>query len=158
VPHSDHHAHLDAIAWRTIHERPLPKSDPVPPRNFAELRQGEGPEFAEAVDTFLERFYSHRSRCGEKFFEVEPPLSLRSEYRAFLAGMTEFLCHEFKLPVPQWTEKKNEYFLKTEWDAALDLDEIPWVAVIPIEDRRERSAPEFLRRGIIFPARGLIRV
>jgi hypothetical protein len=157
VPHSDHHARLDAIAWDTIHSRPTPKSDPVPPRNFAELGQGEGPEFAEAVDTFLERFYSYRSRCGEKFFEVEPPLSLRSEYRAFLAGMTEFLCHEFKLRVPDWTEKQ-EYFLTEEWDAALDLDEFPWVAVIPIEDRREQAAPEFMRRRIVFPSRGLIRV
>jgi hypothetical protein len=157
VPHSDRHARLDAIAWATIHSRPIPKSDPVPPRNFAELGQAEGPEFSEAVDTFLERFYSYRSRWGEKFFEVEPPLSFTPEYRAFLAAMTEFLCHEFNLPVPEWTENL-EYFLGEEWDAALDLEEFPWVAVIPIEDRRERAAPEFLRRGIVFPSRGLIRV
>ena len=109
----DLHARLDVIAWATIHSRPIPTSDPVPPRNFAELGQAEGPEFAEAVAAFLERFYSYRSRCGEKFFEVEPPLTLRPEYRAFLAAMTEFLCHEFHIAIPEWNEKL-EYFLTKE--------------------------------------------
>lgn len=112
-------------------------------------------EFAEALDGFLERFYSWR--CAS-FFEHEPPEALRPEYRAFLAALAEFLCRKYGLPVPEWTEKKPEYFLAVEWDPVLEMDEIPVTALTPIETLRERAAPEFRRRGILFAGRNLIRV
>jgi hypothetical protein len=148
------HAHLDALAWQTILDRP--QHEPVsPPRNFAELSPCEGVEFSEALGAFLERFYSWRRAS---FFEHEPPLSFAPRYRAFLAALAEFLCTKYDLPVPDWTEKRPDYFLTKEWDPVLEMDEIPVTALIPIETLRERAAPEFRRRGILFAARNLIRV
>lgn len=153
MPRSDPHSRLDRIAWQTILDRP--QHEPVgSPRNFAELRPCEGVAFAEALDGFLERFYSWRR---PSFFEFEPPTSFKPEYRAFLAAMTEFLCRKYGLPVPKWTEA-SVYFLAEEWDPALEMDEVPVTALIPIERLRERSAPEFRRRGILFAGRNLIRV
>jgi hypothetical protein len=154
VPHHpDPHAHQDAIAWQTILDRP--QHEPVgPPRNFAELRVCEGVEFAEVLDGFLENFYSWRRAS---FFEHEPPTTFRPEYRAFLAALAEFLCTRYGLPVPPWTSK-SAHVLNKEWDPILEMDEIPVTALMSIETLRERAAPEFRRRGILFAARNLIRV
>jgi hypothetical protein len=67
----------------------------------------------------------------------------------FLAALTEFLCKEFQIIPPSWINRE-EFILKIEWDAMLDLDEFPWMAVVSIEERRERAAPEFLKRNIVF--------
>jgi hypothetical protein len=150
----DPQARLDAIAWRTIHDRRRPKGEPTPPRNFSELRPCEGPEFSEMLNGFLDRFYWWKR---PEALEFEPPLGFAPEYRAFLAAVAEFLCHEFNIPAPAWIAKPN-YCLIVEWDAAADLEEVPWVLVIPIEERRAQAAPEFLSRNIIFPSRGLICV
>jgi len=91
------------------------------------------------------------------FFAVEPPASLPTKERAFLAAMTEFLCHEFDLPVPAWTEKP-EYFLAEEWDYVTDLEEFPEALRDRVAKRRERATPEFRRHNIIFEAQGLIRL
>lgn len=150
---NDPHARLDSIAWQTILDRP--QHEPVsPPRNFGEIPPSDGPEFSAWVTAFLERFYSYRR---ESFFEQEPPPTFRPEYRAFLAAMAEFLCKKYDLPIPGWAEK-SEFFLAGEWDAALEMDEVPVTALIPIERLHERAAPEFRRRGILFASRNLIRV
>jgi hypothetical protein len=152
--HPDPHAHLDAIAWRTIHDRSRPKGQPTPPRNFGELPPCEGPEFSEVLNNFLDRFYTWKL---PEFLEVEPSVEFAPQYRAFLAAVAEFLCHEFAIPVPDWVAKP-EFCLEKEWDAAADLDEFPFMLIIPIEERRARAAPEFRSRNIIFASRGLICV
>ncbi|MFP5228083.1 MAG: hypothetical protein ACLGXA_10665 [Acidobacteriota bacterium] len=152
--HPNPHARLDAIAWRTIHDRKRPRGVPTPPRNFGELPPCEGPEFSESLNAFLDRFYWWKR---PEALQIEPPLGFAPEYRAFLAAVAEFLCHEFTIQVPAWVAEPG-YCLKVEWDAAADLEEVPWVLVIPIEERRAKAAPEFLSRNIIFPSRGLICV
>src|SRR5579872_3374333 len=92
--HPDAHARLDAIAWRTIHDRPRPKGEPPLPRDFAELRPCEGPEFAEMLSGFLNRFYTWKH---PEAVAVEPSPGFSAEYRAFLAAVAELLCHEFSM-------------------------------------------------------------
>jgi len=70
---------------------------------------------------------------------------LGKQRRAFLAATTEYLCRRFKMKAPAWT-KKPEYFLHEEWNPD-DLCH-----------NRRRAAPEFKRHGILFQARGLIRL
>lgn len=152
--HPDPHAHLDAIAWRTAHDRPRPKGEPNHPRNFGDLQPCQGPEFSEMLSGFLNHFYWWKR---PEFLEVEPSSDFAPQYRAFLAAVAEFLSHEFAMPVPDWVAKPA-YYLDVEWDAAVDLEEIPFILIVPIDERRARAGPEFLRHNIVFPIRGLICV
>lgn len=157
------HARMDAVAWKAIHERKVPvrKHSGLAmsgrPANFQELVDAvkkRGQDYGFALSHFLDEFYLFRS--GD-FFDIEPPTSLPAKERAFLAAMTAFLCHEFDLPFPAWTEKP-EYFLEEEWDYVTDLEEFPEELRDRVAKRREKAAPEFLRHNIIFASRGLIRL
>lgn len=153
----------DAAAWATIHARPRPKKasgglqSSGRPANYRELIEAvtdRGQEFGYAFAHFLDEFYLFRD---VSFFSEEPPGQFVPSRRVFLAGVAEFLCHEFSLPVPAWTEKP-EYFLDEEWDYVADFDEFPKELHDRINQRRERATPEFRRRNIIYEARNLLRL
>jgi len=157
------HARNDALAWEAIHSRKVPVNKHAGlamsgrPANFQELADAvetSGQDYGFALSHFLDEFYLFR--CAD-FFDIEPPTSLPAKERAFLAAMTEFLCHEFELPVPARTEKA-EYFLEEEWDYVTELEEFPEELRDRVAKRRERATAEFLRHNIIFESRGLIRL
>lgn len=151
-----HRDRLDQIAWRTIHE--TPGRDYPPPGLAASGRPCNYAEFAElaarwdpelAWSEFLHEFFRYK-QAG--FFAVPPPTTLPRERRALLAGIAEFLCTEFGLPVPAWVNEP-EYFLDEMWD--------PWEDLAPHLERTrperiERSHPIFLKRNIVYEARNLI--
>lgn len=145
---------LDRKAWAIIRRKKAPKG--VKPgvaraSNFPEIlywmKEGSvmwgttSMSFETAFHNFLDEFYYFKRAS---FFRQEPPKEFTQRQRAFLAATAEYLCRRFKLRCPAWT-KKPEYFLDEEWD------------VVGLGNRR-KSAPEFRRHGIIFAARGLIRL
>jgi hypothetical protein len=145
---------LDRIAWRIItrkHADADDKPGQARPSNFPEIlywmNRGSvmwgttSMKFETAFDNFLDEFYWFKR---ESFFAAEPPTEFSLQQRAFLAATAEYLCRRFKLRCPVWTQKP-EYFLEEEWD------------VVGLGNRR-KSAPEFRRHGMIFAARGLIRL
>lgn len=144
---------LDAIAWKSIHDR-KPRSGPPEGRdranNYRELetlvREGKRP-YDLAFLEFLDNFYSYKS---VDFFEAEPSDFFTLEVRAFLAATTEFLCKDFNLPVPDWVFKP-EYILAKPYDAS-------GMSKFGIFYRLEDSNEEYRRRNVIFQARGLIRL
>jgi hypothetical protein len=74
------------------------------------------------------------------------------EYQAFLAGVTEFWCIEFDLPMPKWVEDPL-YTLPELWE--------PLFCPMPMDQdsiasRTRRSHPCFINRNVIFEARSLI--
>lgn len=143
---------LDAIAWKTIHDRE-PHGKPLKNRgkatNFAELEAfvREGRPYDLAFPEFLDYFYYYKSA---EFFEVEPSDFFTIETRAFLAGTTEFLCKDFDLPVPDWVYKP-EYFLAEPHDAS-GMSEFGFFYQL------EDSDEVYRRRNVIFQVRGLIRL
>jgi hypothetical protein len=94
---------------------------------------------------FLDEFHIFKRAS---FFAEEPSHSFTPRRRAFLAGAAQYVCNRFGLEVPVWTEKP-EYFLSEEWAPGQDV----------ISDLLgQEAAEEFVRRGIIFRARSLIRL
>jgi hypothetical protein len=157
------HARNDALVWKAIRTRPVPKHNNIGlafsrrPGDFAELAIAvfqRGDEFGYAFAHFLDEFYLFRR---PNFFEKEPPASFSAKERAFLAATAEYLSREFQWEPPAWTEKP-EYFLPEEWDYVADLSEFPEELRPRIDNRRKRATPEFLRHGIIYEARGLLRL
>jgi hypothetical protein len=165
---------VDRTAWATIDQLP---QYPVQSAGLAQSgRPKSFPEFEEllrrgidrdcALSMFLHEFYPHRH---PSFFEEPPSPQLSDINRAALAGTAEWLCHRFGYDVPAWTEEP-EFFLKSErnwfedWDTSdpegVILREVfdpKFIASIR-EDSIKRSAQEFLRRNLLFPVRGLIRI
>ncbi len=139
-------ARFDELAWRSIHERTPHLSDHKGveksgrPKNYEEVSRlmEQGGEWKLVIFEFLHEFNFFRTA---DFFEKEPGDWFSREMRAWLAGVAEYLCHQFKLPVPEWTEKP-EYFLPEPWRKSRD----------------DTGEPEFRRRNIGYNPRHLIRL
>lgn len=158
---------MDAIAWRIMHEQAAFEGEPAGlershrPCNYAEL--GELTErrrhkddfcFEHAWSEFLHEFCRYRSAT---FFSNEPPVNMSPGRRAWLAGVAEYLCLDFGLPVPAWTSK-SEYYLADEYEPSSEL--VPYF-VTEGEARdllRAKTHPVFLRRKVLFDVRGLTTV
>jgi hypothetical protein len=157
---------FDKMAWEAIFRRRRPPAG----SNKGLARSGRSADYQElevaakelglqhAFLEFLDEFYDYRTA---DFFEKEPSQFFSPTYRAFLAGVAEFFCHQFSLTVPEWTEKP-EYFLPEEYDRKADLlrdligDTERDDSYLP--DLRAKTAEEFRRRNILYEARGLIRL
>lgn len=64
------------------------------------------------IPNFIDDFTRLRDPEQKLALVSEPPIALKSVYlEAYLAAMTEYLCHRDDLPVPGWTQNKR-YFLK----------------------------------------------
>lgn len=156
------HARNDALVWKAIRSRPIPKHSRIGlvhsgrPGNFEELGRAvaEGQKYGYAFAHFLDEFYLFRQ---PSFFEREPPSEFDPHRRAFLAAVAEYLSHQFDWEPPDWTNKP-EYFLTEEWDYLADFDEFPEELRNRIDSRRSRATPEFLRHNIIYEARNLLRL
>lgn len=151
------------MVWNAIRTRPLPKHSNIGlkfsrrPGDFEELAIAvfeRDDDYGYAFAHFLDEFYLFRR---PSFFAKEPPPSFNPKDRAFLAATAEYLSREFGWEAPAWTSK-SEYFLAEEWDYVVDLPEFPEELRLRIAHRRERATPEFLRHGIIYEARGLLRL
>jgi hypothetical protein len=144
---------LDQVAWAVIQERSAPRGVAPGlrhggrPSTFAEiLRQmRDGRSWEHAFAEFLDEFYRFKDPA---FFANAPPKSFPKRRRAFLAATAEHLSRRFGLMPPAWTEEP-EYFLRHEWSVGFG-------AASP--ETRKKAAREFLRRGIVFNSRGLIRL
>jgi hypothetical protein len=136
---------IDEIAWLSIHERAPHPSDQKGleksgrPKNYEEVSRlmEQGGDWKLVISDFLHEFYCLQTA---DFFEQEPGKWFSCEMRALLAGVAEYLCHHFELPVPEWTEKP-EYFLPEPWKKSND----------------DTATPEFRRRNIGYNPRHLIR-
>lgn len=146
-------AEQDAIAWKSIHERPIrviANDRGSRPHNFRdfEKRLLSGLDFDHVWSDFRHAFYDYKAAS---FFELPPPNSLSKQYQALLAGSAEWLSKEFNLPVPHWVDDPK-YFLDEPWD--------PWEEIgLEITDYPERlaMAPEaFSKRNVVYASRDLI--
>ena len=144
---------IDAIAWRSIHARPV--LDIAEDRghralDYLQLEQKlqVGVEFEHAWSDFLHAFYDYRVAS---FFAYPSPPSLTIQWQAVLAVAAEWLSAEFGLPHPAWADNPK-YFLAQPWD--------PWQEYgLEIRDREKRFAksPEsFRKRNTSFESRNLI--
>ncbi len=156
-------ARNDALVWKAIRTRPLPKHSNIGlkfsrrPGDFEELAIAvfeRGDDFGYAFSHFCDEFFLFRR---SSFFAKESPLSFNPHDRAFLAATAEYLSREFGWEAPTWVNKP-EYFLPEEWDYVADLPEFPEELRDRIANRRERATPEFRRRNILFEGRGLLRL
>jgi hypothetical protein len=140
---------FDDMAWHQILTRPVPSGKLANhyglahsgrPASFTELEQvlRAGADFTSAWCNFLDEFYLYRR---PEFFEAEPSLSFDAKTRAWFAGVVEYLCGRFGLPVPQWTGKPD-YFLHEYWRKSHD----------------DVCNPAFARRNIGYNPRHLIRL
>jgi hypothetical protein len=152
---------VDRIAWTIIDQLPQYPVNSAGlnqsgrPKSFPELEEQLkiGIDFDCALSMFLHEFYQHR----DPSFFVEPPSpQLTDMNRAALAGIAEYLCRRFGYAVPAWTEAP-EYFLSSERDWFEDMYSQEFLADIR-EFHMKGSSPEFLRRNLLFPERGLIRI
>jgi len=100
------------------------------------------------IDDFT-RLHDHEQKLA---LVSEPPVALKSVYlEAYLAAMTEYLCHRDGLTVPGWTQNKR-YFLK-EAHYALGKKGSPISFVLLAE-----SPVPFRRRNIFVSANAMTRV
>jgi len=148
----------DKLAWKIIKDRKT-APDEYGPKNYAELeawvRKGISLEDY-ASPRLLDYFYQTRD---PKTFELEPSTFFTPQYRAFLAGVAEYLTRDFGFPVPEWVERP-EFFLADYWDPIEDFwaeigSEMPFEE---LETRLARCPPEFTRRKVICQSRALIRI
>jgi hypothetical protein len=142
---------MDALCWRTMHDRPVPKTEPTAPCNYADLGMAmlRGDEWEDAFYSFNCNFARHRTAS---FFEFPPPDWIEREYQAFLAGVAEFYSVEFNLPIPDWVNDPK-YILPEPWE--------PWGWMLSpdvgaIERRIAKAHPCFIARNVVYEARGLI--
>jgi hypothetical protein len=145
---------IDAIAWRSIHERPvrnIAEDRGHRALDYAQLEQKlqDGVEFEHAWSDFLHAFYDYKDAS---FFAYPSPPSLSVEMQAVLAGAAEWLSAEFGLPHPEWTEDPR-YFLPEPWHIfeiyGLDMS-------AHVQEGLARSPEAFRRRNIAFRSRNLI--
>ena len=158
------HEKLDNIAWQTIIDRKRPERPPRGiedggrARDFGEIEAliRDGMSFDGAFESWLQEMYQYRQ---ESFFAVPPSPFLAAHQRAWLAGVAEGMTRKLNLPVPYWVESP-EFFLSDVYDweqDALDIFFPPdWADLL--DERLERSDPEFRRRRVIAKLRALIRV
>jgi hypothetical protein len=147
----------ERAAWDAIHNRPYLLGSPAGfavnrrPANFQELAnaQNSGVDWEIAWNEFFREFFRYRSPA---FFQVEPPGTFSPGNRALLAGVAEFLCEEFGLPVPVWVHYPV-YTLPKLWDPASDYVSD---AHLHQEERAARSHPTFLKHNVIFESRWLL--
>jgi hypothetical protein len=149
-------ARLDAIAWDVMDKitaRSAPPSGLAAsgrPANYAELAELSSRWDHElAWSEFLHEFFRYKQAS---FFAVPPPRSFSPQRRALLAGVAEYLCTRYSLPIPEWVNAP-EFFLHDFWD--------PWEDLCPDmeefrQGRIERSPEAFLKRRVVFEARNLI--
>lgn len=139
-------AKFDESKWRSIHERTPQLSDEKGPeqggrpKNYEEISylMEQGGDWGIVISAFLHEF--NFSRTAD-FFEKEPGQCFSHEMRAWFAGMAEYLCHRFELPVPTWAEKP-EYFLAEPWEKSHD----------------DTGDSEFRRRNIGYNPHHLVRL
>lgn len=149
-------AELDAIAWDIIDKtagRPTPppglaaSGRPCNYEGLAELSARWDHELA--WSEFLHEFFRYKQAS---FFDVPPPRSVSLQRRALLAGVAEYLCTRYSLPIPEWVNAP-EFFLHDFWDLWEDL--CPDMEEFSL-GRIERSPEAFLKRRVVFEARNLI--
>lgn len=165
---------VDRTAWRTIDQLPQSSvqsaglANSGRPKSFPELEEQlrMGIDFNCALSMFLHEFYGHRD---PSFFAEPPSQQVSDVNRAALAGVTEWLCHRFGYKVPAWTEEPGFFLIseqnwfeawdKSDWESII-LKQVfdPEFIVSIREDSMNGSAPEFTRRNLLFPVRGLIRI
>jgi hypothetical protein len=104
------------------------------------------PGFEHAWSNFLHEFFYWRLA---DFFTEPPPQTFPLEYQALLAGAAEYLCNRYDLDLPVWIDEPRyrmpilfEMWPRLQWETRFR--------------RVQRSAPEFLKRNLVFEARGLI--
>jgi hypothetical protein len=145
-------AEIDALAWKIIEDK-IPQAGSPPgydisgrPANFHELflMTLATKDFERSLSDFLHEFYRFKS---PSFFEIPPPSGILPQRRAWLAGVAEYLCGRFRLPVQEEWDFAEETF---GW-AGLLMDMSPFR-----DERRARSHEAFRRRGVIYEPRGLI--
>lgn len=144
---------FDEMAWKIIKKREV-QPDNFGPINFKELeeqvRSGVHLKYV-AFPHLLDHFYRTRD---PQTFAVEPSPYFSPQYRAFLAGVAEYLTREFGFATPDWVEK-TEFFLADYYEPGAENGEEPYDS---LETRLVRCPQEFTRRKVIFPSRGLIRL
>jgi hypothetical protein len=149
---------VNRTAWATIDnlpQSPVSRAGRARPKSFPDMETQlrMGIDFECSLSMFLHEFYQHRD---PSFFAEPPSTQLSDINRAALAGIAEWLCHRYHYPVPAWTELP-ECFLPQErnWFEGMFDAEF-------LETGREyhvgRSAPEFMRRNLLFPVLGMCRV
>jgi hypothetical protein len=140
------HARGDALAWATI-DRRVPASGPMGlgatgrAANFTQLEEvlRRGTEYGYAFSEFLDEFYCFRR--AEIF--AEPPSDyFNLKQRAFFAALAEYMSIRLHLAVPDWVHA-SEFTLAEVWDR---------------EATRADADPVFLRHGIVYNVRNLIRL
>jgi hypothetical protein len=140
---------FDDIAWPQIESRPVPQGQFADhyglaksgrPASFSELEQmlRGGKDFTLAWCMLLDEFYLFRR---VEFFAAPPSTYFDPRTRAWFAGVVEYLCHRFGLPVPCWVQQP-EYFLPEPW----------------VRSHSDTGEPEFRRRNILYNPRNLIRL
>jgi hypothetical protein len=139
-------ATIDQLSQSSVQSAGLAKSGR--PKSFQELEEQPrmGVDFDCALSMFLHEFYQHRD---PSFFGEPPSQQLSDINRAALAGTAKYLCHRFGYDVPAWTEAPD-YFLECErnwFEEMLSRDFL----VEHREYHMKRSAPEFIRRNLLFP-------
>lgn len=149
-------AKLDAIGWEILDQKAAAPGEPPGlavsgrPANYkelADLSERWDPELA--WSEFLHEFFRYKRAS---FFAVPPPRYFSPQRRALLAGVAEYLCQRYSLPVPSWVNEP-EFFLDRRWD--------PWEDLCPdVEEFRpervEYSEECFLKRNVVYEARNLI--
>jgi hypothetical protein len=120
------------------------------PANYVELaRLSERRDPELAWSEFLHEFFHYRQAS---FFAAPPPHYFSPQRRALLAGVAEYLCQRYGLPVPEWVNEP-EFFLPEIWD--------PWEDICPdMEETRpgriERTPEAFRKRNVVYEDRNLI--
>ena len=153
---------LDQLGWHIIDSQPQTPFESAGlansglPRSFPELEikmQMRGSDFDCALSSFLHEFYQHRD---QRFFVDPPSQQLEPINRTALAGIAEYLSNRFHYPIPEWT-RAPEFHLPEEHDwfeSQFDKEFLATIRDFHVKD----SAPEFMRRNLIFSARGLIHI
>lgn len=108
------------------------------------------PAFEHSWANFLDEFFE---RLSADFFAARPPVSFPQKYQALLAGAADYLCTRYDLDLPDWIDDE-QYCLSCLCDWTLDLPELRSTRF----RRCQRADPVFLKRNLIFEARGLIRL
>ena len=104
------------------------------------------------IPNFIDDFMRLQDRKEKLSLVSERPVALESRYmEAYLAAVTEYLCHKDGLPVPEWTQDKR-YFLKNA-HYALGKKGSPISFVLLAE-----SPVPFRRRNIFVSANVMTRV
>jgi hypothetical protein len=147
---------LDSMAWEVIDKTGHHSTPPSGlaasgrPANYAELAELSARWDHElAWSEFLHEFFRYKQAT---FFAVAPPRSFSPQRRALLAGVGEYPCTRYSLPVPE-SVHDPQYTLpepRDLWeDLCPDMEETR-------QGRIERSPEVLLKRNVVYEARNLI--